>query len=409
MSNTQRLGVCPNTNTEQNRGVALMPEQPKRLKFELEPQIETGGGGMRIDTGTKIAVQEPNIPPQPPQFHAEILDQLNNLSKHLIINTEKKKGADLTMGQALDKFVEWGNSDRCRYKPRTVEVYNDLVQRFIKFMGGRDILLKDVTDDDITKYSIHLQTSNYAKSSIASMLISIKQFFKFLFLRRLNDLDFQLIEVDDYVSNSYIPVETEDAKKMIDGIKIENFRTLRDKTILSFLFESGLRVSELCDLKIGELMLDKGYGVIISKKNLVKRMVFWNKEAHELLEKYIKQRNIYARSEHLFITLDVRKKYKFKRISTRTIERLVKKHRPEGKEGIVPHSFRHALGMRAVVSGIHPRYIQQILGHKNLNSSQIYMDVCDIDVRNAYKKIKSYKPLSLIAPLRLNPVPVVGN
>jgi transposase, IS30 family len=57
------------------------------------------------------------------------------------------------------------------------------------------------------------------------------------------------------------------------------------------------------------------------------------------------------------------------------------------KSNISPHSFRHGLGMRAVKSGIHPRYIQKILGHKNINSSQIYLDVHDEDVVKAYQKI----------------------
>lgn len=72
------------------------------------------------------------------------------------------------------------------------------------------------------------------------------------------------------------------------------------------------------------------------------------------------------------------------RLTTRTVQRLVARLRPN--HSITPHSFRHGLGMRLVANRVHPRYIMCILGHKNVNSSQVYMDIHDPDVVHAYRE-----------------------
>lgn len=214
-------------------------------------------------------------------------------------------------------------------------------------------------------------------------MVALRQFMKYLFLRHEITWDYQLVSVPKYVSRSYAPVETEHARAMIDGIRAENFRSLRDKVMLSFLYSSGVRVAELCCLETKDLRISEGHGSIISKKNRQLRMVFWDDATAVLLNEYLPQRELWASSDALFISMD--RKNRGGKLSTRSVQRLVAELRPN--KNISPHSFRHGLGMRAVKAGIHPRYIQKILGHKNINSSQIYLDVHDEDIVKAYQKI----------------------
>lgn len=284
----------------------------------------------------------------------------------------------MLLSEALSQFKEWGMS---KYALNTVHTYTDLIQRFIKFSGDRPVEEVDVLDT--TKYYIHLKKKNYAESSIAYMMISLRQFFKFLFLRRIISWDYQLIAVPKYVSKSYLPIESKEARGMIDSIRSETFRDLRNKTMISFLYSSGLRVSELCDLKVTDLKLGEKFGVIVSKKNRKIRMVFWDDETAHLLESYLPARTLWATTDYVFISLDVRGVGK--KLTTKSVQRIVAQLRPH--KGISPHSFRHGLGLRAVKAKIHPRHIQKILGHLNLNSSQIYMDVAEEDVKEAYREI----------------------
>jgi len=291
----------------------------------------------------------------------------------------KKIVGGLKLSEALNQFSEWGSS---RYAIRTVHTYSGLIGRFISFSG--DKYINEINIINITSYFMHLKTKDYAESSLAYMMISLRQFFKFLFLRHLIDWDYQLISIPKYVSKSYIPAEPKDAKAIIDNMRGDNFKSLRDKLIISFLYSSGVRVSELCSLQLSDLLLDQKYGNIISKKNRQPRMVFWDDATDQLLKKYLPERRLWANSDYLVISVACQNKGK--KMTTRSVQRLVSTHR-QPDSNITPHSFRHGLGMRAVKSKIHPRYIQKILGHKNINSSQIYLDVHDIDVVEAYNQI----------------------
>lgn len=283
-----------------------------------------------------------------------------------------------TLSSALTKFVEWGSG---RYAIRTVDTYRDLIGRFIKFT--EDKAVEEASIDDIVRYYRHLRDRNYHDSSIAYAMISLRQFFKYLFLRREIMWDYQLIGVPHYVANSYVAVEPGEGATMIERVQVTDFKSLRDKTLLAFLYASGLRVSELCGLKLSDLQLELRYGNIISKKNRVKRMVFWDDRAHALLGEYLPQRGEHATCPNLFISLNP--VGAGGALTPRSVQRIVEAYRV--RKEISPHSFRHGLGFRAVRAGIHPRMVQKILGHKHITSSQIYMDVNDPDVVAAYEKI----------------------
>jgi len=282
------------------------------------------------------------------------------------------------MQVALSQFVDWG---RIRYAQRTVDTYRGLINRFIVWTKNKKLC--DITIDDVTQYYLNLKKRGYAESSIAFMMISLRQFFRFLFLRGEIKWDYQLIQIPKYMSNSYPPA-TKAIFEEMSKMKVCNFKDLRDKTILHFLYSSGVRVSELCAIKIADISLEKGFGVIISKKNQKKRMIFWDDQTREILARYLLQRTEHSKSPYLFISIASRNLGQ--KLTTRSVQRIVEAYRQS--PDITPHSFRHGLGMRAVQANIHPRYIQQILGHKNLNSQEVYLDTVDQEVKQAYDKIK---------------------
>lgn len=292
----------------------------------------------------------------------------------------------MKLSEGLEKFKDFG---RIKYAQRTVDTYTDLIQRFIKYNG--DVSLKKVSPDDIIAYSDHLTRKNYADSSRAFMMISLRQYFQFLFMRRLVSWDYHLIPVNKYVSNSYKPVEQEVSQKMVDAYSIEDFISLRNKTIIAFLRSSGLRNSELCSLRVNDLTHfddEEPYGNIISKKNHKRRMIFWDDQAHELLVKYLEQRKTWSHSDHLFVSVGATEnpsKSIGKGMTTRSIQRIVEKVRPS--EDVKPHGMRHGFGMALTRSKAHLRYVQLMLGHLHIGSSQVYMDLYDGDVAEEYHRV----------------------
>lgn len=288
----------------------------------------------------------------------------------------------MNLKEAIYKFREWGIG---KYAPRTIETYTFLLNKFLEFIG--DKIVKSIIVDDFVVFLNFLKRKHYAESSISYAMLSVRQFWKFLYLQHLVNIDWQIIPIPKAISRSYIPATKEDAEKMLNVINVNDFKTLRDKLIISFLYSSGVRVSELCELRVGDLNLQEQFASIISKKNCKRRMIFWDDETHCLLCLYLDERLKLALDDSLFININRRGKDAFRAISTRSIQRIIKEYRE--KAGIIkritPHSFRHGLGMAAIEARIHPRFIQIILGHKNLNSSQVYMDYKNPDVIREYK------------------------
>lgn len=276
--------------------------------------------------------------------------------------------------EALKEFSDWGVS---HYASITVATYTDFLRRYIKFSGNKDISQTDITD--VNEYYLDLKKKDYHDGSIALMMISIRQFFRFLFLRKMITWNYELIGVPKFISRSHTPIETPEARKMIDKIKETNFYDLRDKTMISFLYSSGVRVSECCKMRLEDLKED--HAIIISAKNFKQRMIFWDDDTGKLLKKYLADR--ISKTDYLFIA---RHGGKF---TTRGVQRIVKKYRTN--KNITPHSFRHGLGARLVKNGTHPRYIMEILGHKNISSSQVYMQVNNAEIIQAYKNLNCKK------------------
>lgn len=276
----------------------------------------------------------------------------------------------MTLLEALKEFTTWGIA---RYASITVSTYTDFLKRYIEFVGDKDISLTDITD--VNNYYLCLKKKDYHDSSIALTMVAIRQFFRFLFLRQLITWNYELIGVPKFVSRSHMPIETSEARQMIDKIKTDNFYALRDKTIISFLYSSGVRVSELCKLQTSDLRAN--HAIIFSAKNHKQRMVLWNEETDKLLKEYLGQRK--SKTDYVFIAKHGGK------FTTRGIQRIVKKYRLNTR--VTPHSFRHGLGTRLVRNNVHPRYIMEILGHKNISSSQVYMQICNNEVIKAYNDL----------------------
>ncbi|MBL7058766.1 tyrosine-type recombinase/integrase [Patescibacteria group bacterium] len=365
-------------------------ENNAHLQFREE--TEAGGGGVKINVGN-VTTQQLSPDPTPQLGIPDLYQKINELSKYLVNDPvamakreKEEKMANITIGESLDSFLEWAINER-KFASSTITTYTDLIKRFIKHVGGREVKIADISPKTISSYKAKLQ-KKYAKSSVVYMMISIRWLFRFLFMNRLIKWDYQLITVPkDYFNKHFTVAEPEDIRRIIDGMRVENFRELRNKTILSFLVSSGVRNAELCDLKVSDLKIEKQYANIVSKKSDEPRMIFWDDLSKDLLERYLDERKLWAKCDNLFISTDNRRRGN--KLTTRSIQRIVKDSIPKDLEvkKITPHSFRHAMGMSAVKAGIHSRYIQKILGHKNINSSQVYMRYYDTDVVDAYSKI----------------------
>lgn len=301
----------------------------------------------------------------------------------------------MLLSEAAALFSEYAHGS---YAPRTALIYTGHVSRFLAWVGERD--LEDLDPIELTRYSDGLRRRGQADSSRAFALVALRQFFKFLFFRRAIDWDYRMIRIPPYEQNSHPPIPAEQARQMLQNVGLDgSFKKLRDYSILLMLWDTGVRVSELCALTVGQLQLDRRTARIISKKNREPRFLFWGEKTGEILTRYLPMRTAYAKTNHVFISLD-RARGRGGKLTTRSVERIVASYRTPDFHA-TPHTYRHAFGRDLMAAGALPRPAQLLMGHRNISSIEVYGHMDEVHLRPVFERVLAIrrgvdKPLDLV-------------
>ncbi|MCG2828868.1 site-specific tyrosine recombinase/integron integrase [Methanothermobacter sp. K4] len=271
------------------------------------------------------------------------------------------------------------------YSPNTIKTYRSIVKNFYEFLMDED----DLYDDrrvlrSFKRYIQHLKREkNVTQNYIYLVTVVIKKFFEFSEIdclqevkapKRTKSLPKSLNE--DEVMRLINAVEVSD-----DGSAIKRFIKTRDRLILSLLYSSGLRVSELVSLKVNDI--DTGERTIrIRGKGDKDRIVLFDESTRDLLMDYLSGR--VHESEYLFLN-------RFgDPLTPRYVQMMIKNYaRKAGiNKKVTPHILRHSFATHLLKNGVDIRAIQQLLGHSNLSTTQIYTSVDMQTLKNVYDRAK---------------------
>lgn len=289
---------------------------------------------------------------------------------------------------------------------RTVDGYRiDLVMffRFMKLYKGKvkpdcefeEIDISDIGNDFIKNiklsdlYAFLSFTEKYRNNGTyarARKVATLKSYFKYLSGKTSIIEESPANELESPKINKRHPVylTLDESKKLLWSLDKNDKNYKRDICILTLFLNCGLRVSELCSIDISKI---KGDTLTIIGKGNKERTVYLNKACLKVLADYIPTRDVEKLPiddrNALFIS------NKGSRISTRTVERLVKKHTENAgliKEKYTPHKLRHTAATLMYKHGnVDIRSLQQILGHENISTTQIYTHVDNETLREAVK------------------------
>ncbi|MCG2691389.1 tyrosine-type recombinase/integrase, partial [Microgenomates group bacterium] len=227
------------------------------------------------------------------------------------------------------------------------------------------------------------------RATQAYHIICLRSFFKFLIKRDIQCLTPVKIELPKTESKSLKFLTSEQVERLLNSVGISTLPQLRDKAILETLFSTGLRVSELTRLNRDEIDFQQGEFGVIGKGGR-QRVVFLSKRAKEWLKRYLDKREDDWRP--LFIhfggSKDQTDEGEKMRLTPRSVQRIVKKYINAAKipVKITPHGLRHSLATDMLTAGADIRVIQEILGHKNIATTQIYTHVTNRQLREAHQK-----------------------
>lgn len=316
----------------------------------------------------------------------------------------------MDINQALIQFLEYSEIDR-NLSPRTIRMYDYYLRFFIQWLldknQTKEYVVEKITDDTIRRFRLYLsreylnptkgelkkQTQNY-------FLVALRTFFKFLIKKKLSVMSPEMIELGKTRDRTIKFLTEDEVKKLIIAPDANTIRGLRDRAILELLFSTGLRVSELVGLNRDQVNFDTREFGIIGKGGRA-RVVFLSESASEWLSRYIERRNdiyhpvfirysgpkIKTRKEQILEGLS----HEQVRLTARSIERLIEKYRK--KVGIVfrigPHVMRHSFATDLLSHGADIRSVQEMLGHKNIATTQIYTHVTNVRLKEVHTKYHS--------------------
>lgn len=270
----------------------------------------------------------------------------------------------------------------------TVESYIEDIYKYLEYIEKNKHIYNalDIDSNSIINYLSYLDKNNYEKSTIVRKITSIKLFHKYL-NEKYNIPDISTKIDKPRVRRKLPNILTIEEVDNLLNIQLSNAYDFRNKAMLELMYSSGLRVSELVELKIKDIDLDNGY-VKCFGKGSKERIVPIGEIAVDYLKKYIYEYRDSMKKG--YYTENVFLNNHGKKISRQGFFLIIKEIAKEKKieKNITPHMLRHSFATHLLNNGADLRTIQEMLGHSSITTTQIYTNVSTDILKENYELYK---------------------
>jgi integrase/recombinase XerD len=290
------------------------------------------------------------------------------------------------MKSLVNEFVNYLAIEK-GHSHNTIESYQRDIVRFLDFTRCKTIdeFIK-MDQKGIFDYLLHLREKNFSSASVARHLVSIKVFYKFLNTEGIISINpTENIESPRLLRRLPHFLTLEEVDRLLSQPDPNNNLGVRDIAMLEILYATGLRVSELISLKVNDINLERGY-IITFGKGSKERVVPIGRSAQEKIKSYLEDsRHILTKGKgggELFVN-------RFGDKMTRQgFWKIIKRYALLSgiKKDISPHTLRHSFATHLLERGADLRSVQQMLGHADISTTQIYTHVIRERLKEIYNK-----------------------
>lgn len=285
------------------------------------------------------------------------------------------------MDNYLKGFLDYIKYQR-NYSNRTYLIYKKNIEEFIEFLIKEHIEFKTVNYRNIRQYIMHLNKQNLSSKTIALKISSLKSFYKHLLRENIiKDNPLSLVSIPKVEKKLPKFLYYDELEKLLI-IDLKKPIDIRDSLILEMFYSTGIRLSELVNIKLGDINY---YDLTIKVlgKGSKERHVLFGKKCLDKLKLYLTVRKELIKEkkhEYLFIN------NQGNRISSSGIGYIVNKRVKQAflKTKATPHTLRHTFATHLLNEGADLKTVQELLGHENLSTTQIYTHVTDEHLKNVY-------------------------
>ena len=286
------------------------------------------------------------------------------------------------MKNDIKKYLDYLKYER-NFSNNTIVGYSNHLELFEAFFKEKNITnLNNIDYTQIRNYLNYLYEKNYNTKSICNHLSSLRSFFKYLHNENIIKNN-PMILIENPKLEKKLPkyLYYEDIEKILNVPDLNTNIGIRDALILEMLYVTGIRVSELVNIKISDIDYSNNKIKITGKGNK-QRIVMYGKRCHELLNKYLSIRNVFLKDNNDYLFLGI----KGKKINDRVIRNIINDISVKAGVNlkISPHTFRHTFATHMLNEGADLRSVQELLGHENLSTTTIYTHVTNERLRSVY-------------------------
>lgn len=289
------------------------------------------------------------------------------------------------MEKEINNFIEYLKYQR-NYSDFTCNNYKKDLNEYNSFILSNKINYKNMDYNEAKEYVIYLNKKNDAKSTISRKLSSLRTFYKYLVLNNKVESNPFLL-VSSPKKEKRIPkfINYNNMEEILNVPNIKTKEGQRERVILEVLYASGVRVSELVNIKLKDIDLSNK-NILIFGKGSKERLVSFGDYALEYINLYLKEgRNLLLdgiKSDYLIVGK------KSEKLTTRRVEQIIDDiiKRTSIKLNITPHMFRHTFATHLLDNGCDLLVVQELLGHASLSSTEIYTHVSNEHLREVYLK-----------------------
>ena len=286
------------------------------------------------------------------------------------------------MQEVFKKYIDYLQVER-NASPYTVRNYTDALMKFFDYLKGRGITsLKEVNKQTLRDYLSYLIEQGYAKSSIARRLSAIRSFYRYLMREEMIAVSPAATTVSPRLDKrlpSFLTIE--EAKRLIESPDLSKPQGLRDRALMEMLYASGLRISELVNLNVEQVNLDTNE-IRVWGKGAKERVVLIGNPAHQAITEYLERGRpellAKKKSDALFVN-----RYGG-RLPARRVQKILDKYARNIDKMVHPHMLRHTFATHLLDGGADLKVVQELLGHADLSSTQIYTHVTQSRARKIY-------------------------
>lgn len=296
----------------------------------------------------------------------------------------------------VTEFLEYLEIEKQR-SSLTIRNYDGYLRRFVEITQiSRP---EEISLDLVRKFRIYLnRVQDKDKKKLKPItqgyyIIGLRSFLKYLAKRDIKTLAAEKIELGKIPQKEISFLEPEELERLLQSPLRESVKKekdivrLRDRAILEALFSTGLRVSELVGLNRNKVNIDKGEYVVKGKGGKV-RVVFLSKTCQDVIKIYLSKRT--DTDLALFIHHKInqfKQSQESLRLTSRAVQRVVKKYAAAAglTKKITPHILRHSFATDLLANGANIRSVQEMLGHSNLSTTQIYTHITNQQLKEIHK------------------------